>query len=97
MVEDMLRLEINGEKNVEDQDQSVLVDCTNTNIQNAKGFKKREQTHRGKRRAKGDFEAALGKRKKKSTQQTQVTFSHLPLMSFCNYVLCLCHASDIAI
>ncbi|XP_020248768.1 uncharacterized protein LOC109826185 isoform X2 [Asparagus officinalis] len=73
MVEDMLRVEINGEKDVEDEASNVLVDCTNNVAAvNAKGFKRREATHRGKRRVKGDFEAQLSKSKKKPAQVTKV-------------------------
>ncbi|XP_020251117.1 protein FAR1-RELATED SEQUENCE 5-like [Asparagus officinalis] len=73
MVEDMLRVEINGEKDVEDEAPNVLVDCSNNvTVVNAKGFKKREATHRGKRRVKGGFEAQLSKNKNKLAQVTKV-------------------------
>ncbi|KAL9669217.1 hypothetical protein QQ045_006760 [Rhodiola kirilowii] len=47
LVKDMLRVEINGDKEVEGEAPNVLVDCSNDlTVFNAKGFKKREATHR---------------------------------------------------
>ena len=66
MLDDLLRLEINSDKDVGQQDQNVLADCSN--IVKAKGFKKREATHHGKRRAKGDFEAKISNNKKRSAK-----------------------------
>ncbi|KAI9186774.1 hypothetical protein LWI28_020717 [Acer negundo] len=64
-VEDLLRLEIDGnihEKDIEDQDVAVEVECTqDPNLVKAKESKKKE-TSRGRRRFKSDLEKGIGKK-----------------------------------
>lgn len=72
MVEDVLCLEINGDKHEKNQFENVLNDCSNdVNVVNAKGFKKKEATHQGKRRVKGRFENEISNSKRKPAQVRQ--------------------------